>query len=113
MPGRREVNVERPEHSWIPFYRELARKLARGWLAEDRQPGSWWGCCNELQGRTECRCLAWSNIMEERHRPFYSVCVCFRVILRFENTTFYVLTALKTEFGLVSKFRAKQNRSYQ
>lgn len=27
MAGRREVNVDRPEHSWIPFYRELAEKL--------------------------------------------------------------------------------------
>ena len=25
MVGRREVNVDRLEHSWIPFYRELAR----------------------------------------------------------------------------------------
>lgn len=24
MSDRREVNVERPEHSWIPFYRKLA-----------------------------------------------------------------------------------------
>ena len=32
MSGRREVNVERPEHSWIPFYRELAEKLVNdGW----------------------------------------------------------------------------------
>ena len=28
MASRREVNVNRPEHSWIPFYRELAEKLA-------------------------------------------------------------------------------------
>ncbi len=28
MESRREVNVNRPEHSWIPFYRELAEKLA-------------------------------------------------------------------------------------
>ena len=27
MSYRREVNVARPEHSWIPFYRELAGKL--------------------------------------------------------------------------------------
>ncbi len=27
MSDRREVNVERPGHSWIPFYRELAEKL--------------------------------------------------------------------------------------
>ena len=27
MSGRREVNVERPEHSWIPFCRELGAKL--------------------------------------------------------------------------------------
>ena len=32
MAGRREVNVGRPEHSWIPFYRELAEKLVHdGW----------------------------------------------------------------------------------
>ncbi len=32
MAGRREVNVDRPEHSWIPFYRELAEKLVKdGW----------------------------------------------------------------------------------
>ena len=32
MSGRREVNVERLEHSWIPFYRELAEKLVEdGW----------------------------------------------------------------------------------
>ena len=32
MSGRREVNVERPEHSWIPFYRELGEKLVEdGW----------------------------------------------------------------------------------
>ena len=29
MSGRREVNVERPEHSWIPFYQELAEKLLK------------------------------------------------------------------------------------
>ena len=32
MANRREVNVNRPEHSWIPFYRELAEKLINdGW----------------------------------------------------------------------------------
>ncbi len=34
MAGRREVDVDRPEHSWIPFYRELAEKLVdpnEGW----------------------------------------------------------------------------------
>ena len=34
MSDRREVDVNRPEHSWIPFYRELAKKLAdpaEGW----------------------------------------------------------------------------------
>ena len=32
MSGRREVNVDRLEHSWIPFYRELAEKLVDdGW----------------------------------------------------------------------------------
>ena len=32
MSDRREVNVARPEHSWIPFYRELAGKLVNdGW----------------------------------------------------------------------------------
>ena len=32
MSDRREVNVGRPEHSWIPFYRELAEKLVEdGW----------------------------------------------------------------------------------
>ena len=37
MLGRREVNVERPEHSWIPFYRELAEKLVEdGWRAHGR-----------------------------------------------------------------------------
>ena len=37
MSTRREVNVKRPEHSWIPFYRELARTLAEdGW--RERQP---------------------------------------------------------------------------
>ena len=44
MAERREVNVGRPEHSWIPFYRELAEKLAdpeEGW--RDRQEGVLWG----------------------------------------------------------------------
>ncbi len=37
MSTRREVNVNRPEHSWIPFYRELARTLIEdGW--RERQP---------------------------------------------------------------------------
>ena len=34
MAERREVNTNRPEHSWIPLYRELAEKLAdpnEGW----------------------------------------------------------------------------------
>ncbi len=36
MADRREVDVNRPEHSWIPFYRELAGKLVEdGW--RDRQ----------------------------------------------------------------------------
>ena len=37
MSDRREVDVNRPEHSWIPFYRELAKKLAdpaEGWRGE-------------------------------------------------------------------------------
>ena len=38
MSGRREVNVERPEHSWIPFYRELARELVEGgWRSKQPQ----------------------------------------------------------------------------
>ena len=42
MSDRREVDVSRPEHSWIPFYRELAEKLAdpnEGWR---RGRMSWW-----------------------------------------------------------------------
>ena len=35
--ARREVDTTRPEHSWIPFYRELAEKLVNGgW--RDKQP---------------------------------------------------------------------------
>ena len=40
MSDRREVNVERPEHSWIPFYRELAEKLAdpdENWRGRQRE----------------------------------------------------------------------------
>ena len=38
MSQRREVNVERPEHSWIPFYRELAEKLVEdGWRGRQRE----------------------------------------------------------------------------
>ena len=38
MSDRREVNVERPEHSWIPFYRELAEKLVNdGWRERQGQ----------------------------------------------------------------------------
>ncbi len=36
MSDRREVNEERPEHSWIPFYPELARELVEGgWRGDD------------------------------------------------------------------------------
>ena len=38
MSDRREVNVGRPEHSWIPFYRELAEKLVEdGWRERQRE----------------------------------------------------------------------------
>ena len=38
MSDRREVNVGRLEHSWIPFYRELAGKLVNdGWRGRQRE----------------------------------------------------------------------------
>ena len=42
MASRREVNVNRPEHSWIPFYRELAEKLVNdGWREGQEEEMSW------------------------------------------------------------------------
>ena len=37
MAGRREVNVSRPEHSWIPFYRGLGRELIEGGWRERQE----------------------------------------------------------------------------
>ena len=96
--ARREVNTKRPEHSWIPFYRELARELIEGgW--RDRQP--------ELVGmlqRLRAAGLSIHGIVDNLtdHIDPFTFYALFSRELRFENLL-PVFEALRTEFKLVAE----------
>ena len=97
MSGRREVNVDRPEHSWIPFFRELAEKLAdpnEGW--RERQ--------GELVGRLQGERLDGTPIhpivdnLSSDIDPF-TLYAMFCQALNFENSL-KVMDAFKSIFGI-------------
>ena len=95
MSDRREVNVERPEHSWIPFYRELAEKLVEdGW--RDRQA--------ELVGvlqRLQANGVPMPRVVEYMRNDIdpFTVFALFSRELRFENQL-VIINALKTELKI-------------
>ena len=95
MSSRREVNVERPEHSWIPFYRELAEKLVNdGW--RERQ-GELVGMLQRLRtGGVPIHPIV--NNLSNDIDPF-TLFAMFSQALTFENTL-KVIDALKTEFDI-------------
>ena len=97
MSGRREVNVERPEHSWIPFYRELARKLVdpkEGWRGRQ---GELVGVLKEMRNE---RVMMHNvlNYLDEYVDPF----TVFAIIARNMTPGNYrsVLSAYKSKFEL-------------
>lgn len=95
MSGRREVNVERPEHSWIPFYRELAEKLIKdGW--RERQ-GELVEVLKEMRNE---RVMMHNvlNYLDEYVDPF----TVFAIIARNMTPGNYrsVLGAYKSKFGI-------------
>ncbi len=98
MVGRREVNVDRPEHSWIPFYRELAEKLVNeGW--RDRQ-GELVGMLKEMRSR---RLLVHPVVLSlENHiDPFTVIAMISRGEVSWDNTK-AVMRAYKEQFRLVA-----------
>ena len=95
MVKRREVNVARPEHSWIPFYRELARELVEGGWRE-RQ--------GELVGmlqRIAANGVPMPRVVEYMRNDIdpFTVFALFSRQLRFENQL-SVINALKTELKI-------------
>ena len=95
MSTRREVNVNRPEHSWIPFYRELARKLIEdGW--RERQPE-----LVEILKRLQTNGIPMPKVvsfMRDYVDPF-TVFALFSRELRFENQL-SIIDAIKTELDV-------------
>ena len=98
MSQRREVNVERPEHSWIPFYRELARELVEGrW--RDRQ-----GELVRILQRMQTNGIPMPSVvkyMKDQIDPF-TVYALFSRELRFDNTL-RVMQAFKERFKLIAE----------
>ena len=98
MSDRREVNVNRPEHSWIPFYRELARELVEDeWRS--KQP--------EMVGmlqRLRAAGLSIHGIVDNLtdHIDPFTFYALFSRELRFENLL-PVFEALRTEFKLAAE----------
>ncbi len=103
MAGRREVNVERPEHSWIPFYRELAEKLVSdGW--RERQ--------GELVGmlkRLKASGVPIHSIVDNltSHIDAFTVFAQFSRGISFENML-RVMSSFKSEFGISSSLPVEQ-----
>ena len=109
--GSREVNVGRPEHSWIPFYRELAEKLVNDdW--RERQ-GELVGVLKEILNELETHGIPVPGIGEDLHQhvdPF----TIFAVIARDLNTVNYAetLLAFKKRFDLATMVPAKPEIPY-
>ena len=102
MSDRREVNVERPEHSWIPFYRELGEKLVNdGW--RERQ-GELVGILKEILNELESEGVPVPGIGDDLNQhvdPF----TVFAVIARGLNDENYgkTLHAYKDRFELATR----------
>ena len=99
MAERREVNTNRPEHSWIPFYRELAEKLAdpnEGWRGRQ---GELVGMLRRLRGDGVAMHPLVDNLTTQID-PFTVFAMLSRE-LGFENMV-RVIEALKSEFEIES-----------
>ena len=98
MSDRREVNVDRPEHSWIPFYRELAEKLVNdGW--RERQ-----GELVRMLQRMEANGIPMPRLVEfmrDDVDPF-TLFALFSRELRFDNIL-RVMRGFKVEFDLAAE----------
>ena len=108
---RREVNVERPEHSWIPFYRELAEKLVNDdW--RERQ-GELVGMLKEILNELDSEGVpvpSVGNDLDQHVDPF----TVFAVIARGLNSDNYrkTLQAYKDGFELASQLPEKPEIPY-
>ena len=89
MVERREVNTARPEHSWIPFYRELAEKLVNGGWRE--RQGELVGIVRGIQKKLESEGIPVPKIAEnlDQHIDPFTV---FAVIARNLNPHNYCTT---------------------
>ncbi len=103
MSDRREVNVERPEHSWIPFYRELAEKLINdGW--RERQ-GELVGMLKRLrENGIPIHSIA-DNLTD--HVDPFTIFALFSRGISFDNML-RVMDALKLEFGISTSLPKEQ-----
>ena len=98
MSARREVNVERPEHSWIPFYRELAEKLANeGW--RERQ-GELVGVLKEMKDQG----IPMPSFVDRLIKDIdpFTVFTPFSRRITFESTL-EVMREYRSRFGIESK----------
>ena len=91
----REVNVNRPEHSWIPFYRELAEKLVNdGWREKQ---GELVRVLQRLRSEGVPIHPIVDNLSDDID-PF-TLFAIFSQALTFENTL-KVINALRSEFAI-------------
>ena len=103
MASRREVDVNRPEHSWIPFYRELAEKLVNdGW--RDRQ-GEVVGVLQRLRSEGVPIHGLVDNLTD--HIDPFTVFAMFSRGISFENML-RVMDGLKSEFGMTKDLPREQ-----
>ena len=103
MADRRKVNTARPEHSWIPFYRELAEKLVNdGW--RDRQ-----GELVRLLKRLRESGIPIHSIADNLtdHVDPFTIFALFSRGISFDNML-RVMDALKSEFGISSSLPKEQ-----
>ena len=101
--ARREVNTDRPEHSWIPFYRELARELIEGgW--RDKQP-ELVGMLKRLR-ESGIPIHAIADNLTDHVDPF-TIFALFSRGISFDNML-RVMDALKPEFGISTSLPKEQ-----
>ena len=113
MSDRREVNVERPEHSWIPFYRELAEKLVAPEENWRGRQGELVGVLKEVLNELESEGVPVPGIGDELYQHIDPFTV-LAVIARGLNAQNYrkTLQAYKDRFELKSRLPEKPEIPY-
>ncbi len=99
----REVNVNRPEHSWIPFYRELAEKLVKDRWREKQ--GELVGMLQRLkESGIPIHSIA-DNLMD--HVDPFTIFALFSRGISFDNML-RVMDALKSELEISTSLPKEQ-----